>query len=509
MNSSLRKITFLLLVIAVLPLLVFSLFEIGNFRQNEKVIQNIYKNQLDAILFSINQYSDDIINNFASRLEINMNGTDAPGPGKIIFELPSLKVLCQYSPEINLIGSMPVGNVDTSKLNPVLRANINLLRQLETYFETGYRKIEALEGSNEDGQHLLFITHIRDKKVINVLNIDPEQFISRVLDPKMQEIAKNKFLIAAYHAGQDAPFYTSDKHYNPRNIAQREPFWLLKNYQMGIELKDATISDLSRARTKRNLVLIIFIDGVLFLGAMIIFRNVRKEVELSQLKSDFVSNVSHEIRTPLALISMYVESLEMGRVRKEKIKEYYNVILKETTRLSGIVNRILNFSQIENNKRKYSFSNYNLNEIAENAGLSFLRSLESKGFRYTFSPDQSIPDSKIDREAVTDAFINLVDNAVKYSNNEKEISVRTGTNEKFVYLEIEDKGIGISHKDQKYIFDKFYRVSRADIANKVKGSGLGLAIVKHIMDSHEGKISVKSTEGKGSTFRLSFPLIKT
>ena len=508
MNSSLRKITFLLLVIAVLPLLVFSLFEIGNFRQNEKVIQNIYKNQLDAILFSINQYSDDIINNFASRLESDLNSNDGSEPEKIISELPSLKVLCQYSPEIKLMRSLPVENIDTSKVNPIVRANISLLKQLETYFGTGYRKIEALEGSNEDGQYLIFITRIRDEKVINLLKINPEQFISRILDPKIQEIAKGKFHIAAYHTGQDAPFYTSDKQYNPGNIAQREPFWLLKNYQMGIELKDATIADLTRARIKRNLFLIIIIDGVFLLGAMIIFRNVRKEVELSQLKSDFVSNVSHEIRTPLALISMYVESLEMGRVRKEKTKEYYDVILKETTRLSGIVNRILNFSQIENNKRKYSFSDNNLNEIAENAGLSFRHSLESKGFRYTFSPDQSIPDSKIDREAVTDALINLVDNAVKYSNNEKEISVRTGTNEKFVYLEVEDKGIGISHKDQKYIFDKFYRVSQADLAYKVKGSGLGLAIVKHIMDSHEGKISVKSTEGKGSIFRLSFPLNK-
>ena len=111
-----------------------------------------------------------------------------------------------------------------------------------------------------------------------------------------------------------------------------------------------------------------------------------------------------------------------------------------------------------------------------------------------------------DREAVTDAFVNLVDNAIKYSPGIKEIAVRTGSTDKYVYIEVEDHGLGISEKDQKYIFDKFYRVTETNLANKVKGSGLGLAIVKHIMDAHEGNISVKSTPGSGSLFRLSFPV---
>jgi two-component system phosphate regulon sensor histidine kinase PhoR len=111
-----------------------------------------------------------------------------------------------------------------------------------------------------------------------------------------------------------------------------------------------------------------------------------------------------------------------------------------------------------------------------------------------------------DREAVTDAFVNLVDNAMKYSPSVKEIVVRTGRDDGYVYIEVEDHGIGISEKDQKYIFDKFFRVTETNLANKVKGSGLGLAIVKHIMDSHNGKINVKSVPRSGSMFRLSFPI---
>jgi two-component system phosphate regulon sensor histidine kinase PhoR len=275
---------------------------------------------------------------------------------------------------------------------------------------------------------------------------------------------------------------------------------------MGIELKDFTIADLARDRTKRNLILVVLMDAVLLFGTWLIFRNVKRQVELSQMKSDFVSNVSHEIRTPLSLISMYIETLEMGRVKSaEKIKEYYNVILNETSRLSGIVNRILSFSQIESNKRKYIFGETLINEVVENAALTFRYSLENKGFSYSFTPGENLPVIMADREAVADAFVNLVDNAMKYSLENKVISVRTGKYENYVYVEVEDHGVGISEKDQKYIFDKFYRVTEMNLANKVKGSGLGLAIVKHIMDIHKGRIYVKSAPGSGSLFRLLFP----
>lgn len=278
---------------------------------------------------------------------------------------------------------------------------------------------------------------------------------------------------------------------------------------MGIELKDLTIEDLTRNRIRKNIILLGVMDLILLLGAWLIYRNVSRQVELSQLKSDFVSSVSHEIRTPLALITMYIETLEMGRVKEaSKIKEYYTIILNETTRLSRMVNRILSFSQIESNKRKYSFTFSSLNEIVENAAASLKYSIDTRGFMYTFIPENDLPKVKVDREAVTDSLVNLIDNAMKYSTDRKNIIVRTGKTEDHVYLEVEDNGIGISAKDQKYIFDKFFRVTETNLANRVKGSGLGLAIVKQIMNAHEGKIYVRSSPGEGSLFRLSFPFKK-
>jgi two-component system phosphate regulon sensor histidine kinase PhoR len=491
--------------------MIFSVFEIGNLRQNERVIQNIYKNQLDAILFSINQYSDDIVSNLASRIESNLNNnkSDSGGVSKIINEY-QVNSLIQFDKKLGFISSEPYSYRDSTLLSDIramIENNYQVIVQLRTYLKGGYRKIISIGSTSKDLQCIVFLTPVNNEEVINVLVIDPVKFISKVLDPKIQEIAKGKFHIAAYHAGDDQPFYTSNKQYIPGNIDDKEPFWLLKNYTMGIELKDATIADLTKDRIRRNLVMIGLVDIILLFGAALIFRNVRKQVELSQLKTDFVSSVSHEIRTPLALITMYIETLEMGRVKNaEKIKEYYGVILNETSRLSGIVNRILNFSQIESNKRKYFLSETNLNELIGNAANSFRYSMESKGFTYTFKPEEFIPPVMLDREAITDAFVNLVDNAMKYSTEIKDIVVRTGKYDKYVYVEVKDQGIGISEKNQKYIFDKFYRVTEMNLANRVKGSGLGLAIVKHIMDAHDGKIYVKSNPGSGSLFRLSFPV---
>lgn len=500
-------------MIIVLPVLVFSVFEIGNLRQNEKVIQNIYRNQLDAILFSINQYSDDILGNLASRIENDRNSYKHDSDNeleKLIREIPSVKNLVQFDKKLNVLISIPESFHDSTLLPEVIKLlndKGQILDQLQTYFKSGYRKVETIGNTVANLQCLVFLTTVNNEEIINVLVIDPEKFIAQVLDPRIQEIAKGKFIIAAYHTGENSPFYTSAKQYNPVKIDQRETFWLLKNYQMGIELKEATIADLARDRLKRNLVLIGIMDVILLFGAWLIFRNVSKQVELSQLKSDFVSSVSHEIRTPLALITMYIETLEMGRIKSsEKIKEYYSVILNETTRLSGIVNRILSFSQIESNKRKYFLSETNLNELVESAAKSFRYSMENKGFNYTFKPDETLPLVMLDREAITDAFVNLVDNAMKYSTEIKDIVVRTGKYDKYVYIEVKDQGIGISEKNQKYIFDKFFRVTEMNLANRVKGSGLGLAIVKHIMDAHQGNIYVKSAPGSGSLFRLSFPV---
>jgi two-component system phosphate regulon sensor histidine kinase PhoR len=353
---------------------------------------------------------------------------------------------------------------------------------------------------------LLFIEETPEGlKRITGMMIDPKEFVYRILSPKIQEIAQREFVISVFNRAENFQF-NSSRDFKVGEVQQSKSLWIFPNYQIGISLVGQTIEDLVQQRALTNILLIGLLTIVLILGVWIVYRNIKKEVELAQIKSDFVSNVSHELRTPLSLISMFSETLEMDRIKtEEKKKEYYSIISQEANRLSKIVNSILNFSKMEAGKRQFNFVESYLNDVAENVYRSYKFSLEQKGFTFNIVKDESIPIIKIDEEAVSEAIVNLVDNSVKYSSEKKEITIRTGIENNCAYVEVEDKGIGIPAKDQKKIFDKFFRVSSGDVHN-AKGSGLGLSIVKYIMDAHKGSIELSSEINKGSKFRLLFQI---
>jgi two-component system phosphate regulon sensor histidine kinase PhoR len=228
-------------------------------------------------------------------------------------------------------------------------------------------------------------------------------------------------------------------------------------------------------------------------------------MRLAQSKSDFVSNVSHEIRTPLALISMFSETLEMGRVvSEEKKQEYYRIIRKETQRLTGIVNRILNFSQTEANKKTLSPEVLHVNKEVGDILATYDFHLVNKGFEYSVVQSGDLWVTA-DREAFVESVINLIDNAMKYSAAVKRIEISLAKVAEFGLVQVRDWGVGIRAADQKHIFEKFYRVSSGNLA-KTGGTGLGLSLVQQLMQAQNGKITVVSDVGKGSTFTLHFPL---
>jgi len=226
------------------------------------------------------------------------------------------------------------------------------------------------------------------------------------------------------------------------------------------------------------------------------------------LKSDFVSNVSHELRTPLALIRMFAETLEMKRVKTEKKKiEYYRTILLETERLTRLVNNILNFSRMEADRRQYHFRLIELNAVVKNVLDIYEYQLRTMGFSTVVQLKSTLPLINGDDEALAEALHNIVDNAIKYSNEEKSLKVETGTRGAEVFVEVQDRGIGIPAQYHGKIFEKFFRVS-GGLVHTAKGSGLGLALVRHIVQAHGGTIEVESSPGKGSTFRIILPVVE-
>jgi len=227
---------------------------------------------------------------------------------------------------------------------------------------------------------------------------------------------------------------------------------------------------------------------------------------LAQMKTDFVADVSHELRTPLALIRMYAETLEMGRVGSEqKKKSYYKTIMNETARLTQLINNILDFSKIESSKKEIILEDVDLGALIQETVDMHHFHLEQKGFDLQLNIEKSLPMISADGESLKLAFINLLDNAVKFTPEKKVISVVLTRQDASLVLSVMDHGIGIPKAEQKRIFEKFYRVG-SSLVHDTKGSGLGLSLVKHIMEVHGGKVNVISNQGEGSTFSLIFPV---
>ncbi len=516
----LHKIGIIAVLVIVLPILLFSIYEFSSLRHNEKIVETIYNNQLDAILFSINQYSSDVVESLCEKFSrFAYTDTVTFQQEKDIFfsENPFCKYvsITQGVQGEGLQLHSPAGKNSNKQISleikRIIEQNRKKIKRLATYLRGGYRKIEGFELQSDTSLTLFLFLHQSEKEDFKILGIliDGSGFTKQILAPKIEAIAQNKFYIAITDSVSGQQICSSTSIEFKQNQLYQKSLWLLPEYKVGIQLLGNTIDLLIKKRLFLNIGLLIIVDIFLITGIFLIYRNVKKEMQLAQIKSEFVSNVSHEIRTPLSLINMYVETLEMNRIKDEKKrKEYYQIISQETKRLSGIVNKILNFSQIESGKRKYQFVPINLNQVVDEILNTCQNHLQGKNFTVHLVKNKNIPEIKADKEALNDLIINLLDNAIKYSKTEKYIEIRTGIVKKHVFFQICDKGIGMEQKHLQFIFDKFYRITGGSLAHHAKGSGLGLTIVKHIVDLHNAQITVESEKGEGSCFSVMFPLAK-
>ncbi len=244
-------------------------------------------------------------------------------------------------------------------------------------------------------------------------------------------------------------------------------------------------------------------------GLALSLRMAARTMRLSQMKSDFVSNVSHELRTPLTSIRTLGEFLRLGRVSDpDKLRKYGEYIENESRRLTQLINNILDFSRIESGRKVYQFELADIREIVEDTLGSFDVRLKQDGFNVRLeSAPAPLPKVAVDADALAQALINLLDNAVKYSAGAREIVVRLSHQADEVTIAVIDYGIGIARADQAKIFEKFFRAG-GSLVHNVKGSGLGLAIVQHIVEAHGARVTVESEIGKGSTFTIHLHVIK-
>jgi signal transduction histidine kinase len=256
------------------------------------------------------------------------------------------------------------------------------------------------------------------------------------------------------------------------------------------------------------LFIFIFIALVLALGLFFTIQIVSKELQLSKMKSDFISTVSHEFKSPLTSIRHITDMLVFKRVPTEsKKQEYYEIIQQQSERLSHLINNILDFSKLEEGEKNFRFEPVSMDQILQEIVLSFKHSIPDKDFKVSYKHEKRLPMINADKVAITQVIHNLLDNAFKYSGSSDLIEVYAKSDKKSVVISVKDFGIGISPDDKEKIYSRFYRVSN-DHTQQVKGSGIGLTIVKQIIESHGGTVSHESKVGSGSTFIIKLPILK-
>ena len=257
------------------------------------------------------------------------------------------------------------------------------------------------------------------------------------------------------------------------------------------------------------LAIFVLITLVMVFGLVFTVFTLNQEMRLNKLKSEFISNVSHELKSPLTSIRQMTEMLDQERVTSEfRKKEYYTVMLEQSEHLSHLIDNILDFSRIEDGRKKYRFEICDLNALMSKFVETARERFSESGMEIRYSRPEVVPPVNLDKDAILQVAYNLVDNAVKYSGDSRlvEVSLLNGTEE--VMIVVKDFGIGIPQGEQDRIFDRFYRCEQAQTLG-IKGSGIGLTIVRPIVEAHNGRLTLESSPGKGTVFTVHLPIYET
>ena len=348
-----------------------------------------------------------------------------------------------------------------------------------------------------------------DKKTINILTAEKmkqlwqksvddftdELVFCRIYDDKGQQVAGEP----RFFAGTEIVFGAVFSEQN------------LKNYFADWKVELYFRAGIFTAAAKRQQMIYTW-TAILVIGLMVVLagvagKTVARQVKLNRLKNDFIATVSHELKTPLSSMRVLVDTLLDGNYEGEKTaKEYLQLVSKENARLSRLIDNFLTFSRMERNKQAFDIVPASPVEIAK-AAVDAVQTKFGKGkCRFDVSIDENLPQVPADKDAMVTVLVNLLDNAYKYSCDDKRIELKVFAEENKVYFSVKDNGVGMGRRAAKKIFNRFYQVD-SSLSRSAEGTGLGLAIVKFIVDAHKGQITVESKPDKGSIFTVKLSII--
>ncbi len=243
----------------------------------------------------------------------------------------------------------------------------------------------------------------------------------------------------------------------------------------------------------------------MIIGAVALSRAYRER----QLQTDFVSKVNHELRTPLASIRLFVDTLEQGDMDEAERQQCLAAISSETSRLTGLIERLLDWGRMESGRRVYELRPERVDSLVAEALAQMESQIRESGVEVTLDICDPSPAVNADRHALVESFLNLMRNAVKYGGDGGELTVRVRQEGKRALVDVVDQGPGIPRGELRRVFDKFYRGAAVRDTSALPGHGLGLAMVRHVVKAHRGKVSLVSREGEGARFTVDLPVIPT
>jgi signal transduction histidine kinase len=302
------------------------------------------------------------------------------------------------------------------------------------------------------------------------------------------------------------------KYYRGREVIFGEVFSTLnlKNYFTGWKVELYLRIGVFREAANRQKFIYLWVAAavisLMLVSTFLAGKATLKQAKLNKLKNDFIATITHELKTPLSSMRVLVDTLLDGRYEDQKqATDYLGLISKENERLSHLIDNFLTFSRMERNKQAFDFVQVNPAEIAKTAADAVSTKFNRENCRFTVTIDDNLPSISADRDAMVTVLVNLLDNAYKYSYDNKEIELKVYEENNLVCFSVKDNGIGMNRKVVKKIFNKFYQAD-SSLSRQAQGTGLGLSIVKFIVNAHKGRVTVESKPGKGSTFIVQVPI---
>ncbi len=366
-------------------------------------------------------------------------------------------------------------------------------KQTDTIFQ---QKIVALSCRKDK----LDIWDYIDEKLLDSLMVDEIQCmeIGTTFEYGVYSKYNNRFVMGHYTEDSNGLLYSPYQ------------FSLASIYKPGdyyLSVMFGSKTQLLLHRVELWVVLSILFVLILIVSFIFVIFTILHQKKISEIKTDFINNMTHEFKTPIATSTLAAEMIQREEVisNSERVSKYASIILDENNRLQSQVEQVLQVAILESGKRQFKIRRININRLIESAITSFELRIKDSNIRLEAKIDADSPFMMGDRVHLINIFCNLIDNAIKYSPSDPIIKIKTYNLNGSIVVSVGDNGIGISKEHQKNIFKNLFRVPIGDI-HEVRGFGLGLYYVKTIVDQFGGKIELHSEPGKGSDFRIFFPI---